>query len=158
MLRTVLCVAVLGLLSGCDSGPELVPVTGKVTIDGEPLAYKSLMFFPEEGTPGNGGGGNTQKDGSYELIASIPGSLTDEMGVPAGRYKVIVFEPTIPITEDLEVASDDPSELTPAVSPTLGRRRTQIPKIYGDRETTPLVLDVPPEGGVLEVKLSSNPG
>jgi hypothetical protein len=80
------------------------------------------------------------------------------MGVPVGRYKVIVFEPTIPITEEVSLASDDPSQLSPAVAPSFRRRKAQIPKIYTDRETTPLVLEVPSEGGTLEIKLSSDAG
>ena len=156
MLRVGLCALALCWLTGCDSGPKLVPVTGTVTLDGKPLAHKSLMFMPEEGTPGNGGGANTQKDGTYSLIASIPGGLTDEAGAPPGRYKVIVFEPTIPITEDLEVQGDDPSVLTPAISPDFGQRKREIPAIYAKQETTPLTIEVPESGGTVDLKLTSS--
>jgi|SRR5688572_2092608 len=144
------------LLTGCDSGLKLVPVTGTVTIDGKPLAYKSLMFLPEPGTPGHGGGANTQSDGTYALIASVPGGVKDQAGAPPGRYRVIVFDPTIPITQELEVQQAE-GEALPAIGPDFGPRKTEIPAIYTRSETTPLVLEVSDTGGELDVPLSSKP-
>jgi hypothetical protein len=156
MVRIGVCCLALCLLAGCDSGPALVPVTGTVTLDGKPLSLKSVMFFPQEGTPGHGGGGNTKSDGTYSLIASIPGGLTDEAGTVAGKYKVAVFEPTIPITENLEVQGTDTGEPAPAIAPDLRPRKREIPAIYTTQETTPLVVEVPAEGGVIDLKLTSS--
>lgn len=148
--------AVLLILTGCGSGLKLVPVTGTVSIDGRPLAHKSLMFLPEAETPGHGGGANTQADGTYSLIASVPGGTTDQPGVPPGRYRVIVFEPAIPITQELEVQQAE-GEALPAIGPEFGPRKKEIPTVYTRSETTPLVLDVPDSGGELDVRLSSKP-
>jgi hypothetical protein len=158
MLRICSGLAVaLTLFTGCGSGIKLVPVAGTVTIDGRPLAYKTLMFMPEPGTPGHGGGANTGSDGTYSLIASIPGGTTDERGVPPGRYRVIVFEPAIPITQALETQTEEGGEPAPAIGPDFARRKTEIPAAYGAAETTPLLLEVPVSGGVFDVKLSSKP-
>jgi hypothetical protein len=158
LLRWVSVVIGLVLLAGCGSGLKLVPVTGTVTIDGKPLAYKSLMFLPEEGTPGHGGGGSTRGDGTYSLIASIPGEMTDRAGVAPGRYRVIVFEPTIPIEGDVQAPPAESQEPLPAIAPDFGRRQSGIPAIYTTKESTPLTLDVPESGGVLDLKLASESG
>jgi hypothetical protein len=53
-------------LSGCvKSGPELAPVSGRVTLDGKPLENADVVFQPEN--PGSPSYGRTAADGSYEL-------------------------------------------------------------------------------------------
>jgi len=43
------CLASLALLGGCgESGPQLAPVSGTVTLDGQPLATADVLFQPEE--------------------------------------------------------------------------------------------------------------
>lgn len=40
-------------VTGCsESGPPRVPVSGRVTVDGEPLAWGAILFIPERGTAG----------------------------------------------------------------------------------------------------------
>jgi hypothetical protein len=52
---------------GCNrSGSELAPVTGRVTLDGKPLAGARLRFQPEA-TGGSPSYGTADKDGRYEL-------------------------------------------------------------------------------------------
>ncbi len=43
-------------VSGCDRGPKIVPVTGKVTLDGKPMPFKSVYFFPERSSSTAGDG------------------------------------------------------------------------------------------------------
>ena len=54
-------------VSGCGGGdlPELGDVSGKVTVDGKPVAGINILFSPETG---RAAGGVTESDGSYELI------------------------------------------------------------------------------------------
>lgn len=154
MLYVRACLALsLVCAAGCGSGLRLVPVKGTVTLDGRPLARKTLMFVPDGETPGHGGGANTQADGTYALIASVPGGTKDELGVCPGRYRVIVFEPAIPITQTLEPQQGD--EPAPAIGIDFSSRKTDIPAAYSAAETTPLLLEVPETGGVLDVKLAS---
>jgi hypothetical protein len=154
-VRCACIVLALPLAAGCGSNLKLVPVTGKVTLNGAPLPYKSLMFIPESTEIGIAGGGNTQQDGSYSVIASMPGATTDQAGLPPGKYRVIVFEPQIPIAADMPVQSSDESDVVVAVTPDTRRRKIEIPSAYTKQETTPFVLEVPAEGGVLDLKLVS---
>jgi hypothetical protein len=58
----VLCVA-----AGCGKdGPELAPVTGRVTLDGKPLASADVEFQPEGRLPPSVG--HTDADGRFELM------------------------------------------------------------------------------------------
>lgn len=51
---------------GCNkSGPQLAPVSGRVTLDGEPAYATEVMFYPEgEKSPSVG---RTDRDGRYKL-------------------------------------------------------------------------------------------
>jgi hypothetical protein len=55
------------LLSGCGgSGPEVAPVSGRVTLDGTPLAGARIRFQPEAGG-GSPSYGTADQDGHYVL-------------------------------------------------------------------------------------------
>ncbi len=72
------CVAAASLLAGCgSSGPALAPVTGRVTLDGRPLANVEVVFQPTQGSPSFG---VTDGDGRYELVykRGVTGSLVGE--------------------------------------------------------------------------------
>jgi hypothetical protein len=141
--------AVLCVVSGCGGpGVSLVPVQGTVTLDGEPLRNKSLMFMnaAQEGT---NAGGNTNDEGRYELMAQIPGAVKDFKGVPPGRYKVLVFEPLIPIESEVEDEMYEPVFIPG--EPAKGG----IPPAYQSFQTTPLEVEVPEGGGELNLELTS---
>ena len=98
------------VLTGCgDSGPVLVPVEGTVTLNGKPLANKSLLFMPIDGTSGHGAGGSSGADGKYTLKAVVPGAIRDFPGIPTGRYRVNVFEPIIAGDVSVEEDGDEPA-------------------------------------------------
>lgn len=78
-----------GLLGGCGGGdstplaPDLHPVTGKVTVQGEPLA-EAVVTFLQVDEKGTLAVGETQEDGTYILAhAGTPGAA-------AARYKVAI--------------------------------------------------------------------
>jgi hypothetical protein len=82
---------VLGLfvlvLSGCGDGlGKLYPVSGTVTLDGEPLKNAQISFVPDTDkgnkTPASAVGRVT--NGSYTLTTK------DSPGAPAGSYKVMI--------------------------------------------------------------------
>ena len=61
------CVALL--LSGCaGEGPEIVPVTGKVTYRGQPVPQLFLSFQPDNGRQS---WGTSDDEGNFELLSSI---------------------------------------------------------------------------------------
>jgi hypothetical protein len=149
--------AVLGtiVLTGCGgSGPKLVPVEGAVTLDGKPLANKTVMFTPIDDTSGHGAGGVSGAEGKYTLTAVVPGATRDHQGLAPGRYRVTVYEGMISGDGSGEEEGDEP---VAAIAPDMGGRMSEIPTIYST-EQSPLVLEVPESGGTLNVELKSNPG
>lgn len=81
-------VVLAGVLSGCGesetAAPEvLVPVTGSVTVDGEPAGGVSLSFVPQSGTSGAGGFAATDDQGQFTVK-----HRSGEVGIEPGTYKV----------------------------------------------------------------------
>jgi hypothetical protein len=150
---TLVVLSVVLFAAGCgESGPQLVPVHGRVTLDGKPLAGKTVKFIPEKETPGQGAGGNTDADGNYTLLAVRPGATRDRPGVPPGAYRVIVTEPMFPI--DLPVQKADDSTPTPAIGlPSEQPKKQAIPSSYTSPESTLLRVEVPPKGGAIDLTL-----
>jgi len=90
-LSLALCLCVgLVVLAGCggsssDAGPEnLVPVTGKVMVNGEAVAGITLTFLPDSGTTGTGGFAATSVDGNF-----IVKHRSGQEGIEPGTYKVV---------------------------------------------------------------------
>lgn len=157
-LRTLFIVCFAFTLLGCNRGPRLVPVNGTVTLDGKPLAFKSVYFFPTGGSEGNNGsGGFTDKDGKYYLLANVSGTTKDNLGAQVGEYRVTVTESIIPISEkdfgpNAVLADADGPGLIPQ-KPV----KREIPVPYTTESTTPLVIEVPEDGGVIDLALKKNP-
>ncbi|MCC6511348.1 MAG: hypothetical protein IT423_19760 [Pirellulaceae bacterium] len=70
------------LLSGCDSGPQLIPASGVVTLRGQPIADADVVFVPDAG--GAPVIGRTDDAGKFKL------NTNGEDGAYAGSYKVAV--------------------------------------------------------------------
>jgi len=77
-MRTIslLFVSFLACL-GCDSGPSLYEIKGKVSFDGVPVAKGDITLRPEK--PSTAPQGATIKDGSFQMKAS------------EGKYKVEII-------------------------------------------------------------------
>jgi hypothetical protein len=73
---------------GCNSGPRTAPVSGKVTLDGQPLANARVNFQPMGGSTVTGVGsyGKTDGEGKYTL------RLIDDTaaGAIVGKHKVTI--------------------------------------------------------------------
>src|SRR6476620_3166559 len=70
------------LLAGCNRGPKMVPVTGKVIYNGKPLEFGVVMFQPPSGQPAQG---KIQPDGTFTLSTY---RLND--GAVVGKHKIRV--------------------------------------------------------------------
>jgi hypothetical protein len=80
-LATVLGAFGLVGLMGCDNGPVVSSVHGKVTLDGAPLANANLLFSPEKA--GRSSLGRTDANGEYKLLFN-----TETDGALVGKMKV----------------------------------------------------------------------
>jgi hypothetical protein len=122
MLRTSLLLTFLFFsLTAAGCGQAHVPVTGAVTVDGQPLTTGSVTFHPAGTAAGTDviGHGPIDPTGKYTLVSEA-GS-----GLPAGAYKVVVNAG----------APSDPKN--PYSLPVL-----LVDKKYTDLATTPLTIEV----------------
>ena len=87
-------VLLLAVFTGCgQSGPEVAPVSGRVTLDGQPLASADVSFQPEGAQRASSGRTNT--DGRYQLMfkRGQPGALVGEHTVRISVSREIVRNP-----------------------------------------------------------------
>lgn len=106
-------VLVVLCFAGCGkSGPELVPVTGRITLDGKPLENADVSFQPDNSKPPSAG--RTDANGHYELaykrgvMGGLVGSNTVRITISSD---VVPNPPTIPLRYNSE------SELKKEVKP-----------------------------------------
>jgi len=82
----VVCIGLVVSLTACGGGasdtPTLGQVTGKVTLDGAPLADAFVTFMPEKV---RASAATTDSEGKYELIY-----IRNEKGASIGNHKVTV--------------------------------------------------------------------
>ncbi|MGI9429965.1 MAG: hypothetical protein ACR2NM_14990 [Bythopirellula sp.] len=83
--------ALLSQLIGCgEVDYPLVPVSGAVTLDGEPLSGAAVVFQPTStgsaGKTAPGSVGRTNGDGRYELS-----TVNDQPGASPGRHKIRIY-------------------------------------------------------------------
>ena len=85
------CACALMTVVGCG-GVKVVPVSGKATLDGEPLRRGVVSFNPD---PAKGNNlrvactGRMNGDGQYEMYTDDGSSV--KKGVPVGWYKVTIL-------------------------------------------------------------------
>jgi hypothetical protein len=135
LLRRITLLAVLATLAaGCSKKPyDVAPVSGQVTLDGQPVPRVSVMFQPVA-TPGNynpgpGSYGITDENGRYTL--KLIGKETP--GAVIGKHKVR-FDP---YTDPGNTKIDRPQPRP--------KTAIQIPIKY-NRQDALLEFDVPASG------------
>lgn len=123
----------LGFVGGCSSSNPLgtLPVSGKVTYNGQPVAGATVTFV---------GDGNTRTataitgaDGSYQLATlNYPGAMP-------GRYTVVVEKietpPELNRTVSMEEAAQNAAKPLP-------KAKRALPAKYGDAAKTPLSAEI----------------
>jgi hypothetical protein len=129
------------LIAGCDSGPKLVPVTGKVTLDGKPLDGANIAFAPE---PGNAvpiqGLDVTGAEGNYTLMAN------GRRGVPPGKYKVVISK----VEAKSGVVIPDEFKKDPMMAKMAGMTKETLPDSVSGVGESQFDREVPPEGGTFD--------
>lgn len=116
---------------GCSTRPadqpEIAPVAGRVTMDGQPLAGVSVVFESERGVLSFG---NTDADGRYKLSY-----IRSAKGAGLGKNTVRIS--------------------TPTMGPTSPLHKDSIPAIYNTQST--LAADVAKGRNVFDFALESKP-
>jgi hypothetical protein len=117
-------------ISAPQPAPEAktVPVTGFISLDGQPLAGVSVQFIPEKGRPAAGTTGN---DGRFRLS-----TFRANDGALPGRYRVTIA-PRDAGTGGKPGGSGTDKDKPP---------RSAVPPRYSRPETSPLAAEVSPDG------------
>ncbi len=122
--------------------PKLVPVSGKITHEGKPLAGAVVVFNPS-GTEGNLSIGETDANGEFKL------SHMNFPGCSAGQYKVGVSlkmnSKGKPVTLSEQSALAPSAETMQAIE--------VIPDQYSSLGKTMLTAEVKPDGGTFSFDL-----
>jgi hypothetical protein len=144
------CMVILVISEGCKQSepppgpPKLVPVTGKITHEGKPLAGAIVQFNPT-GPIGNLLSiGETDENGKYEL------SHMNFPGCAPGGYKVAVSLTLT--TQGKPVTIAQQSALSPSPA-TIGAKEV-IPAKYSSLGQTTMTATVPEQGGTFDFDLT----
>jgi hypothetical protein len=126
--RLAFCLTAVTTFVGCgDTGPSTHPVTGTLTIGGQPTADVLVTFEPLDGSLMKASG-RTSADGTYTLYSGTQGTP----GAQAGSYKV---------TLQPQQSSDD-SAYTSSGNTQPQLSDSNIPPEYASAETTPQTAEV----------------
>lgn len=128
--------AALLVAVGCDKGPNVYAVTGKVTIKGTPAPENTRVNFEPVGG-GELAAGMVDAAGNYKLYYGNEG----REGAMPGKYKVYLA----PDASSEAYMSGPPSGVPgmPSAGP--------IPKEYLSGQTSPLTVDVPESNTTIDV-------
>jgi hypothetical protein len=92
----IVLLPLLVISAGCgQEGPEIAPVHGRVTLDGQPLALADVSFQPEGAKRPSSG--RTDSEGRYELMykRGQPGAIVGEHTVRISVSRELVTNPPI---------------------------------------------------------------
>jgi hypothetical protein len=134
LLGTFLIVVILAV-GGCgDGGPKGAKVTGSVTMGGAPQGGARLGFIPvnslEPAVPSTGA--LAGEDGKFEVV------------LQPGKYKVTLSR-MVDRAGKVPGDSEDPSQDFAQLEAS-GMLKQSFPPQYTSPESTPVTVDIPPEG------------
>jgi len=138
-IAVVVCTA----LCGCNRSPavpnvQTLPVTGTVTLDGQPLAGAAVIFMlPDPPAPFFA---TTKEDGTYQLQA------------PEARAALLKGACKVTISRWIK---PDGSKLAEGEMPATVGAIEQLPPKYSMPNATELSADVPEGGGTFDFPLTS---
>ena len=140
-----LLLAFLTLLStGCGSSGDVGYVSGKVKLNGEPLANATITFYP---SGARGSFGRTDEKGYYYLQ-----HLKNQDGAVIGEHRVTVS--TLVIAEVNRGNNGYDGEGATQQSVTLAGRPESMPPKYLDPKKTELTATVTPGSNEIDFELS----
>lgn len=138
--RPGLSLVLLGVfLAGCSGGPEkpdLYPLTGVVTLDGEPLANANLTFIPVAGRMTGGPVAIAVTDDAGRFEAQTAG----EPGAAVGEYSVTVTASAGGGPVSVEVDSADYERMMSGEQPV--ESTSPVPAVYSNAAESKLTATV----------------
>lgn len=135
-------IAVCATTIGCGGGPDLppaYPVTGKVTVQGAPLAGYLISFVPQKGD--GGASATVGSDGSYSLS-----TFDGRPGCTLGKYKVV-------LNPGLEAAQAAMKNVMSGAKGPPKVAGSKIPEPYRSAVTSPKEVEVKAEPNVIEIAI-----
>lgn len=153
VIRTVLGLAVPCLIwvcvSGCgktSSAPEIVPASGTVLLNGQPVEGVNVLFYPEKGPQVSIG--TTNDEGIFQLT-----TLKPQDGAYVGPNRVSLDMGTSLVRRDGKPLKPEDKELlskptSPGVISMRFKRvkNSVVDEKYSDPRTSGLVFEVEPNG------------
>lgn len=142
-LRTIVLLSGILIILGCYGGgaPEyegtLEPVTGIVSINGNPESGIEIMFMPLQGTSGTGAFARTGEGGAFTLK-----HRSGQADIEKGKYKVLFSKFIKP---DGSPIGPDDDAATAGIE--------QLPSIYTNEERSKIIEEVPTGGKKFEFDL-----
>jgi hypothetical protein len=121
--------------------PDLVPVTGTVKLDGQPLSEAVVFFSPVGETRGTQAFGKTDSRGRYSLSSRHMGE-----GAPVGEYRVTIGKAVAP-----DGSTAGGKNFDPMTTPT----RQILPAKYSHPSSTILKATVREAGDDIDFELTS---
>jgi len=153
VIGAVIVVTAAAVCLGCGGRDIPVPVTGKVTVNGVPVANAGIVFHPKDGI-GRPASAETGEDGTYRLTTFKVGD-----GALRGEYRVtLVWEEPVHPYLALRDGAPQKEALRQdylAWKEKHGERPSPIPTEYANAGTTPLTQKVPPPGGIANFEMES---
>jgi hypothetical protein len=137
---SLIALVALSVLPGCSTskGPPVVPVSGKVTVGGQPVTSGQVLFVPAEASKAEAGGKESQMSaGQIDSNGTYTIHTGGKSGAPVGKYKVVVTPSMVPTGD---------SKSMPA---------TPFNRSYSNVSTTPLTKEVvaSPQPGAYDLDL-----
>jgi hypothetical protein len=89
-VQWMICASVLLTTAGCGKSPKKVPtgtVSGKITLDGEPLKEGCVVHFVPKTVDAELSGGSIDRDGHFVAASG------KRLGLPVGDYEVQILPP-----------------------------------------------------------------
>jgi len=142
-------IVLLLLVAGCGGRdpnlPEMMPVSGAVTLNKKPISDAVVWFIPAGSTRGPAAGGRTDQDGNYELF-----SARGETGTAVGEYRVTI---QVVAGIDMMPGGDGGDETELLSIPPARPVASPLPRKYSIRAKTPLTATVSEGGSVIDFAL-----
>lgn len=151
--------ALILTVSACGpSRPAVAPVTGRITVGGEPMTTGVIWFYPTTGRPATG---LIDADGRYAL-----GTFTKGDGALLGDHRVVIEARDLSQPEGQRSAppSEPPADLPEAIkqewasataSAGAAKIKWLVPERYAGLATSPLRATVNPGPNTIDFDLAT---